>query len=71
MLALTHRNAQLDALVRAHGGWVATSTDPAAIVTAFEAAIERWKQGNLPDVDVPPVTVADAVKRILEAVDHG
>jgi glycosyltransferase involved in cell wall biosynthesis len=71
VLALTHQNAQLDALVRAHDGFVAPSTGPAAIVAAFEAAIERWQRGALPDVRVPPVTVADAVQRILEAVDRG
>ncbi|HEX6707647.1 MAG TPA: hypothetical protein VF169_23010 [Albitalea sp.] len=71
VLALTHRNAQLDALVRAHDGFVAPSTDAAAIVAAFESAIERWQRGALPDVAVPPVTVADAVRRILEAVDRG
>ncbi|HMC16771.1 MAG TPA: hypothetical protein VKI18_14130 [Albitalea sp.] len=71
VLALTHRNAQLDALVQAHDGWVAPSTDQAAIVAAFEAAIERWQADALPDVTVPPVSVSDAVQRILEAVDRG
>jgi glycosyltransferase involved in cell wall biosynthesis len=71
VLGLTHRNAQLDALVTAHGGWVAPSTDPAAIVAAFEAAVERWQRDALPDATVPPVTVASAVQRILEAVGHG
>jgi glycosyltransferase involved in cell wall biosynthesis len=71
VLGLTHRNAQLDALVTTHGGWVAPSTDPAAIVAAFEAAFERWQRDALPDATVPPVTVASAVQRILEAVGHG
>ena len=70
VLALTHHNPQLDALVLAHGGWVASSTDGAQVEAAFEALIERWRAGPLPDVTVPPVAVADAVERILNAVDH-
>ena len=71
VLALTHRNPQLDALVRAHGGWVAPSTDAPAVEAALEAVVERWRAGPMPDVAVPPVTVADAVARIMSAVDHG
>jgi hypothetical protein len=71
VLALTHRNPQLDALVLAHGGWVASSTDAAAFSAALRTVIEQWRSGPLPDVTVPPVTVAGAVQRILEAVDHG
>ena len=71
VLALTHQNAQLDALVIAHGGWVAASTDASAVEAALEAVVERWRAGPLPDVSVPPVTVADAVQRIMGAVDHG
>ena len=70
VLALTHDNAQLDALVVEHGGWVAPATDAAAIEAALEAVIERWRAGPLPDVTTPPVTVAAAVQRILEAVDQ-
>ena len=70
VLALTHHNPQLDALVHAHGGWVASSTDGAQVEAAFEALIERWRAGPLPDVTVPPVAVADAVQRILNAVDY-
>ena len=72
VLALTHDNAQLDALVVEHGGWVAPATDAAAIEAALEAVIERWRAGPLPDVTTPPVTVDAAVQRILQAVDgHG
>ena len=71
VLALTHRNPQLDALVRAHGGWIAPSTDAPAVEAALEAVVERWRAGPMPDVAVPPVTVADAVARIMSAVDHG
>jgi hypothetical protein len=71
VLAMTHRNPQLDALVQAHGGWSAPSTDAAAFEAAIEHVVARWRAGPLPDVAVPPVTVASAVQRILEAVDHG
>jgi len=70
VLALTHLNPQLDALVLEHGGSVAPATDPAAVERALEAVVERWRAGPLPDVTIPPVTVAAAVQRILQAVDH-
>ena len=71
VLALTHRNPQLDALVVAHGGSTAPATDAAAFEAALERVVERWRAGPLPDVTVPPVSVASAVQRILQAVDHG
>ena len=71
VLALTHRNPQLDELVRSHGGWVAPSTDAVAFEAALEQVVERWRDGPLPDAAAPPVTVASAVQRILEAVDRG
>lgn len=70
VLALTHQNPQLDALVRDHAGWVAPSTDPAAVEAALEALFERWLGADLPDVLLPPVTVASAVQRILQALDR-
>jgi hypothetical protein len=71
VLAITHDNPQLDALVESHGGWVAPATDATAVEAALERVVERWRAGPLPDVTVPPVTVAAAVQRILEAVDRG
>jgi hypothetical protein len=70
VLALTCENAQLETLVVGHGGWVAPTREVAAVVEAFAAAIGRWRNGGLPDVSVPPVTVADAVARILAAVER-
>ena len=46
VLAFTHRNAQLDALVLEHGGWVAPTLDAAANETALETVIDRWRQGH-------------------------
>ena len=69
VLALTCDNAQLDALVVEHGGWVAPTRDLSAVTDAFAAAIRRWREAGLPDVTVPPVTVHAAVQRILGAVD--
>lgn len=71
VLALTWRNAQLDALVRAHGGTTAPTDDPAAIEAAIESLVERWQAGALPDVDVPPVSVEQAVARIVEHARRG
>ena len=71
VLGLTHQNPQLDALVISHGGWTAPSTDVPAMEAAIEAVIERWRDGPLPDVTVPPVTVGDAVTRILAALHQG
>ena len=71
VLAFSHHNPQLDALVEAHGGWVAPASDAAALEAALERVVDRWRAGPLPDVTVPPVTVAAAVQRILDAVDHG
>jgi len=70
VLALTHENEHLNHLVREHGGWVAATTDPQAVEAAMEAIIERWHAEGLPDVTVPPVTVAQAVQQIVEAVGH-
>jgi hypothetical protein len=70
VLALTHQNPQLDALVLAHGGSVAASTDAAAVEQAIEAMVERWRAAALPNVQVPPVTVACAVQRIVQAARH-
>jgi hypothetical protein len=70
VLALTHLNPQLDALVLAHGGSVAPSTDPAAVECALEDLVTRWRAGALADVQEPPVTVAAAVQQIMQALDH-
>ena len=71
VLALTHHNAQLDELVTTHGGWVAPSTDALAFEAALGRVVDHWRAGTLPDATVPPITVAAAVQRILEAVDRG
>jgi glycosyltransferase involved in cell wall biosynthesis len=71
VLALTCDNPQLDELVLTHGGQVAPTRNIAAVSDALAALVQRWRAGQLPDVTVPPVTVAAAVQRILEAVDRG
>jgi hypothetical protein len=70
VLALTHQNPQLDALVLAHGGSVVPSTEPAAVEQALEDLVERWRAGPLPDIKVAPVTVAAAVRQIMQALEH-
>ena len=70
VLGLTHDNPQLDAMIAAHGGWSAPTRDIDAVAQALAAVVQRWRDDALPDVTVPPVTVADAVQRILGAVDR-
>jgi hypothetical protein len=70
VLALTHLNPQLDALVQAHQGWVAPTMDPVATQAALAALLQRWQDHGLDEVEVPPVTVARAVAQIVDAVDQ-
>ena len=69
VLALTHRNPELDALVRTHQGCVAPTIDAAATASALAALVERWSSDGLESVVVPPVGVRQAVDRLVAAVD--
>jgi len=69
VLALTHLNSQLDALVTAHKGWVAPTTEPAAVEAVLLAMLKQWRDQGLPAVEVPPVAVEQAVREIVSAVD--
>jgi hypothetical protein len=71
VLALTCENAQLDALVVEHGGWVAPTRDVQAASRAMGTALHSWRENSLADVETPPVTVGDAVGAILQAVKAG
>ncbi len=67
VLALTWRNAQLDGLVHEHGGFVAPTDDPAAIVRAIESVYVGWQTGilNVGCKDSQPLGVGQAVEKIL------
>jgi len=69
VLALTHQNPQLDALVREHQGVVAPTVDTPAAAQALREVLVRWRDHGLPDVSLPPVDVGQAVRRIVAAVD--
>jgi hypothetical protein len=70
VFAVTHLNPQLDALVREHGGRVAPTLQPAQVQAQLSALLAQWRDGRgLPTVEVPPVSVARAVERIVGAVD--
>ncbi|MEO5697144.1 MAG: hypothetical protein ABIQ60_08415 [Burkholderiaceae bacterium] len=69
VLALTHRNPQLDALVRAHDGQVAPTLDTPAVVAALTALLDRWAGAGLAAIAVPPVGVRQAVQRLIAEVD--
>jgi hypothetical protein len=71
VLALTWRNAQLDALVHAHGGVAAPTDQPYAIEAALEQMLTRWQANDLPNVDVPPLSVESAVQTIVRASRGG
>jgi hypothetical protein len=67
VLALTWRNEQLDALVREHGGMVASTDDQEAVVSAIASAYAAWQAGTL-DAESQralPLGVGQAVERIL------
>jgi glycosyltransferase involved in cell wall biosynthesis len=68
VLALTHQNPQLDALVREHGGRAVATTDIAAVERTLLELVGLWRTDSLPDVTQPPITVALAVGKIVEAV---
>lgn len=69
VFALTHQNQQLDELVLAHQGWVAPTTDPDTVRMVLEALLQSWDRGQLHEVTVPPVSVAQCVYAMVEAVD--
>ena len=70
VLGLTHENPQLDALIAAHGGWAVPTRDIDAVTDALAAALQRWRADALPAVDVPPVSVAGAVRQIVAATEE-
>lgn len=67
ILALTHDNPQLDALLAARGGYVAPTADRTAIVERIDRIFADWQAGRL---DTPaaaaPLGVEQAVDRILD-----
>ena len=70
VLALTHRNAQLDRLVAEHGGTAVDTLAPEAIVRAIGELHAAWQAGAIDQpVSVPPIGVDSAVRRILQACD--
>ena len=70
VFALTHHNAQLDALVLAHEGRVAPTTDPAAVRAGLKSLLKSWEDGPLDDIAVAPVSVEQCVRAIVDAVDQ-
>lgn len=67
VLALTWRNEQLDALVREHGGVVASTDDHEAVVSAIACVYADWQAGALDAKSqlAQPLGVGQAVDKIL------
>jgi hypothetical protein len=70
VLALTHRNSQLDHLVLSHGGWVAPYVDELAIEQKIKSCIDLWRCSGLPSVSIAPVGSGSAVNGILKALEE-
>ena len=69
VLALTHLNPELEALVRDHCGRVAPTGDSAAVASVLAELLGQWSTAGLGPVAVPPVGVRQAVDRLIAEVD--
>lgn len=68
ILALTHRNAQLDDLVRRYGGVIADNVDAKSVVAALDDVWMKWQNKTLEPSGASPIGVDQAVSAILERV---
>lgn len=65
ILAMVHHNAQMSGMLRGLGHWAVAADDATEVAKALEDIFERWKQNNLPDIEISsPYTVRDAVQQI-------
>ncbi len=69
IIALTHKNAQLDKMLHERKHYVAEATLQPQIVEALETAYHDWKLDQLPETTLPPLGVEQAVGRILNALN--
>jgi hypothetical protein len=70
LMALTWKNPQLNALVLGHGGWVVDNSNDDQVLACLEDIVRRWMASALPVVTGGPITVEQAVHRILEHARH-
>lgn len=68
VLALTYQNPQLDALVKAYGGFVAAGDRQEEIVNTIEGVFEKWQVGELVNSDKQGIGAQQAVSRILDVI---
>lgn len=68
IIALTHENPQLDRMVCERGGYVAPYIDLDAAEAALRLACQDWQNGRLPQAELPPMGVEQAVCAILKAL---
>lgn len=68
IFAVTNRSESLDDMLAARNAYIAHTHDPASIETSLRTLHQDWKAGRLREARGEPVTVADAVERILQQV---
>lgn len=67
VLGVTHRNPELDALVRRHGGLVVPDGDAPALAAGLRELLRRWVSHDLSASGVPAPNSQDATREILRA----
>ena len=65
VLAMVHRNPQLEKLVQAYDGWRVDEEDAPALVGVLEQIWSGWSAGTLPQPRHTPIEVEQAVDKIL------
>ncbi len=69
ILGITHENPQLDDMVRAHGGFVAATLQPAQIQEAIRTVYQQWSTQQLLAAPGKPMGCEDCAHAIVERCD--
>jgi glycosyltransferase involved in cell wall biosynthesis len=68
VVAVTNRNAFLDQLLAKHNSYICHTHDEVSILATFEELWKDWQASNLREFEGRPVSVNDAVRKILDRV---
>jgi hypothetical protein len=68
ILAVTHRNPQLDSLIERFSGWHTPEGDVDKLVDVITDIWTKWEQDTLPRPSYTPIDVAQAVETIFNHV---